>query len=120
MKVLVVENEEPLRKLYREELEEEGYDVVSVPSAEEALDRIKEEAFHLVILDIKMPGMNGLEFLAKMLGEQGKIPVIINTAYSRYREDFMSWAAEAFVVKSSSLDELKNTIRGVVAKYYSK
>ncbi len=117
-KLLLVENEEPLRNWYEEELGEEGYNVTSVSNAEDALSKIKE-GFDIVILDIKMPGMNGLELLKKMLGEQRKIPVIINTAYSRYKNNFMSWAAEAYVVKSSNLDELKNSIREVLAKYYS-
>ncbi|MBE0478522.1 response regulator [Candidatus Aerophobetes bacterium] len=116
--LLVVENEESLRKLYQEELEEEGYGVVCVSSAKEALDKIREGHFHLVVLDIKMPGMDGLELLGKMLGEERKIPVIINSAYPRYKSDFMSWAAEAFIVKSSNLGELKDTIKKVLTKYY--
>lgn len=117
-KLLVVENEQPLRSWYEEELKEEGYNVTGVPDVKGALERVRREMFHLVILDVKMPGMSGLELLEKMLGEERRIPVIINTAYPRYKNDFMSWAAEAFVVKSSNLSELKGTIREVLARHY--
>lgn len=119
-RILVVENEEPLREWYEEELQEEGYEVVGVSGAREALTIIREESFHLVVLDIRMPGMDGLELLGKTLGEQRRVPVIINTAYPRYKNNFMSWAAEAFVIKSSNLNELKDTIREVLSKHYEK
>lgn len=118
-RLLLVENEDSLRNWYEEELQEEGYHVTAVSSAQDALSKIKDLSFDAVILDIKMPGMDGLEFLEKMLGEQRKIPVIINTAYPRYRNNFMSWAAEAYVIKSSNLDDLKAAIRKVLEKQHS-
>jgi len=117
-RLLVVEDKGPLRSWYMEELGEEGYEVTGVATAQEALDKIRKGSIDLVILDIKMPGMNGLELLGKALGEQRKIPFIINTAYSHYKDNFLSWAAEAYVVKSSNLDELKDSIRKVLRKFY--
>ena len=100
-KLLVVEDKESLREWYGEELEKEGYDVVTAANAKEALNRLREEPIDLVVLDIKMPGMNGLELLGKTLGEKIKIPVIINTAYPHYKDNFMSWAAEAYIVNGN-------------------
>jgi len=119
-KLLVVEDKESLQELYGEELEKEGYSVATAANAKEALDRLRDEPIDLVVLDIKMPGMNGLELLGKVLGEKIKIPVIINTAYPHYKNNFMSWAAEAYIVKSSDFSELKGTIRKVLRRFYPK
>jgi CheY-like chemotaxis protein len=116
-KLLVVDDEAPLRLLYEKELTEEGYDVVLAGDGREAIKKIEEEAPDLIVLDIQMPDIDGLEAMGKILGNYNNLPVIINTAYSSYKSNFMSWAAEAYVVKSSNLDELKSTIREVLADY---
>jgi DNA-binding response OmpR family regulator len=115
---LVVENEQALREWYCEELAAEGYEVKSVSCGKEAVDEIEAGSVHLVILDIRMPDMDGLEVLERMLGQQKKIPVIINSGYSQYRGSFMSWAADAYLVKSSKLDELKTKVRELLTRYY--
>ena len=61
----------------------------------------------LVVLDIRMPGMDGIAALNAILGKNRRVPVILNTAYPQYKENFMTWGAEAYVVKSSGLTELK-------------
>ncbi len=58
--------------------------------------------------------MDGIEALGKMVERFKDIPVILNTAYSSYKEDFRSWAAEGYVVKSSDLTELKHKIKEVL------
>ena len=63
-----------------------------------------------------MPGMDGLEALPRILGIKEGLPVIMNTAYSQYQDSFMSWAADAYVVKSSDLTELKEKIKELVNK----
>ena len=79
-------------------------------------EKIKSEELDVVIMDIRMPAMDGLEAIGKILGLKKDIPIILNTAYSTYKEDFMSWAADAYVVKSSDLTQLKKTIRVVLDK----
>ncbi len=116
-KLLIVDDEGPLRLLYEKEFTEEGYEVVIAGDGREAVEKIEEETPDLVILDIQMPEMDGLEAMGRILGKHNKIPVIINTAYSSYKSNFMSWAADAYVVKSSNLDELKSTIREVLENY---
>ena len=78
--------------------------------------KIEEESPDVVILDICMHGKDGIETLAAMMGKKRQIPVIFNTAYPQYREDFMTWGAEAYVIKSSDLTELKQKIREVLDK----
>jgi DNA-binding response OmpR family regulator len=109
--ILVVDDEEPIRQLLQEELTEAGYKVLTADNARDALDLVQKEALDLVILDIRMPGMDGLEALPRILGLKEGLPVILHTAYSQYQESFMSWAADAYVVKSMDLVELKAKVK---------
>ena len=113
-RILLVEDEKPLCILYEEELSREGYDVTAVTDAETALSRMAETGFDLIITDIRMPGKNGIELITQIMGLRKDIPIIINSAYQSYKEDFMTWAADAYIVKSSSLDELKAKIRELI------
>jgi two-component system, response regulator, stage 0 sporulation protein F len=114
--ILVVDDDEAIRTLLQEELEEEGYQVMIATNARDALKLVETEALDLVILDIRMPGMDGLEALPRILGIKEGLPVILNTAYSQYQESFMSWAADAYVVKSSDLTELKEKVKELTNK----
>ena len=114
--ILVVDDDEAIRTLLQEELEDEGYKVLIAINARDALKMVAAEPLDLVILDIRMPGMDGLEALPRILGIKEALPVILNTAYSQYQESFMSWAADAYVVKSSDLTELKMKIKELVNK----
>ena len=114
--ILVVDDDEAIRTLLQEELEDEGYKVLIATNARDALKMVAAEPLDLVILDIRMPGMDGLEALPRILGIKEGLPVILNTAYSHYQESFMSWAADAYVVKSSDLTELKEKIKELVNK----
>lgn len=110
-KILIVEDERTLCLLYEEELSKEGYDITAVTDAEAALAKLAEQSFDLIVTDIRMPGKNGIELITQIMGLRKDIPIIINSAYQSYKEDFMTWAADAYVVKSSSLDELKSKIK---------
>ncbi len=115
-KILVVDDEEGLRLLYKEELEDEGSEVTLAASGAEAIERLEEGAFDLILLDIKMPGMDGVEVLRRVKEKWCDIPVILCTAYPHYKHDFGTWASDAYVVKSSDLSELKKSIEDVLSK----
>ncbi len=115
-KILLVEDEESLRILYEEELTAEGYEVFCATNGKEAIRQVEEVKPDLIVLDIVMPVMDGMEALGQIMGRERTIPIIIHTSYPGYREDFMSWAADAYVSKSSDLQELKNTIRELLSK----
>jgi len=114
--ILVVDDDEAIRTLLQEELSDEGYRVILAGNARDALKKVEEEALDLVILDIRMPGMDGLEALPRILGLKEGLPVILNSAYTQYQESFMSWAADAYVVKSSDLSELKAKVKNLIGK----
>jgi DNA-binding NtrC family response regulator len=113
-KVLVVDDDESLRILYSRELAEDGHQVETVGSGKEALASIDESRPDIVVLDIKMEGMDGLSVLDEIMKKDKSIPVVLNTAYSTFKSDFATWSADAYLVKSSDLAELKNTISKVV------
>ncbi len=110
-KILVVDDEESIHLLYKEELEEEGYSVQSAMNGEEALDLFEKIEPSLVILDINMPGMDGIEVLRKMKEQRPDIPVILSSAYPEYKQDLASWASDDYIVKSFNLDELKKSVK---------
>lgn len=109
--ILVVDDEKHICELYRGELEDEGYAVTVANSGQEALVQVEKNAPDLIVLDIQMPGMDGIETLEKLLGKDKGIPIILNTAYSHYKEDFTTWGADAYVVKSSDTTRLKEEIK---------
>jgi DNA-binding response OmpR family regulator len=115
-KILLVEDEESLRLLYEEELVAEGYEVLIARNGREALRQLEETTPDLIILDIVMPVMDGMEALGQIMGRERNVPIIIHTSYPGYREDFMSWAADAYVAKSSDFQELKDTVRRLLLK----
>ena len=115
-KVLVVEDEEGLRLLYEEELKAEGYEVITAKNGKEAIHQLEAGKPDLIVLDIVMPVMDGIEALGRILGKDRKIPIILNTSYTGYQQDFMSWAADAYLTKSSDLSELKDKVKELLEK----
>lgn len=109
-KILVVEDEKNLRTLYQQNLIEEGYQVMVAENGQKALEMVNYENIDLAILDIKMDAMNGIEVLKKIMEVNKNIKVILNSAYSTYKSDFSTWSADAYIIKSSNLDELKSKV----------
>jgi two-component system, response regulator, stage 0 sporulation protein F len=109
-KILLVDDEESIHLLYREELEEDGYEVYSALSGEEALEKLSIISPDLVILDINMPGINGIDVLRRMKEIHPHLPVILCSAYQEFKQDLASWASDAYIVKSANLEELKAAV----------
>ncbi len=109
-KILLVDDEDSIHLLYREELEEEGYEVHSALSGEEALEKLNIIKPDLVILDINMPGMNGIDALRRIKEDRPNLPVILSSAYQEFKQDLASWASDDYIVKSSNLSELKAAV----------
>lgn len=114
--ILLVEDDLNQRNLYEEELIEEGYRVITASDGRTALKTIREESPDLVIMDINMPVMDGLDALSQMMEHDSHIPVIINSAYASYKDSFSSWSADAYIVKSSDLTELKQTVQKLLSR----
>ncbi|HQG33016.1 MAG TPA: response regulator [Deltaproteobacteria bacterium] len=113
-RILIVDDEKHIRLLYSEELKEEGYEVFVAADGNDILDRIEKDRPDVIILDIKMVSSNGLDVLQEVRNRYYNLPVILCSAYGSYKVDVKSIAADAYVVKSSDLTELKNKIAQVL------
>jgi CheY-like chemotaxis protein len=110
-KILVADDEMAIRLLYSEELKEEGYEVYTAANGREALEIIEKVPLDLVILDIKMPEMDGIEALRQIKEKKPDLPVVLSTAYGDYKQDFATWASDDYLVKSSDLEDLKKSVK---------
>ena len=109
--ILLVDDDESIQLLYQEEFKEAGYKVVSVYNGSEALDMFTQTAPDLVILDIQMPGLNGIEVLRQIKMVDSTVPVILNSAYQEFKQDLGAWASDEYVVKSSDIGELMAAVQ---------
>ncbi len=115
-RILLVDDEQELLSLYEEALREEGYLVLSARNGRDALRCLEASQFDLVILDVVMPVMDGLEALGKIVSRYRKMPIILHSGRPDYHSDFMTWLADAFVVKSSDLSALKGTVKALLKR----
>ncbi|MBU2501769.1 MAG: response regulator [bacterium] len=113
-KILIVDDEPHLRLLYETELRRAGFETMTASNAVQGLEFVETMKPDLVILDIRMAGMDGIEAMQRILERDKRIPVILNTAFSSYRDNYLTWAADAYVTKSSDVSELVETVKGVL------
>ncbi len=114
-KILIIDDEPAIQMLYNEEFVDAGYTVASAYNGEEGLAAFTENPPDLVILDINMPGPNGIEVLRRMKEQRPDVPVILNSAYQEFKQDLGAWASDAYIVKSYDIDELKETVRRLLS-----
>jgi|SRR5208283_1767472 len=110
-KILVVDDEQNIRELYKEEFKEMGLEVIAVSDGAQALAKMDTMKFDIVTLDMRMPDMDGIETLRKMKEKDSSLLTIICTAYEEYKHDFGSWSSDAYVVKSSDMTQLRETVK---------
>ncbi len=109
-----MDDEQEELSFYEQALREEGYLVFSARNGKEAIACLEASQFDLVILDVVMPVMDGIEALGKIVSRYRKMPIILHSGYPDYHTDFMTWLADAFVVKSSDLSVLKETVKALL------
>jgi two-component system, response regulator, stage 0 sporulation protein F len=114
--ILFVDDEPSLLNLYRDEFSEEGFRVVSAGNGKEAVEKFRKEKPDVIVMDIRMPIMDGIDAMNIILGKNRRASVILHTAFPEYKQNYLTWGAEEFVLKSSDLGELKKKIREVLAK----
>ncbi|MDZ7372558.1 MAG: response regulator [candidate division KSB1 bacterium] len=115
-RILVVEDDAHQRLLYEMELRRDGYEVDTAKDGREAVEKVKSGHYDVVVMDLKMPVMTGLDAIMEIATYDKDLPIIINTAYGGWQDDFKSWAARAYVLKSSDLTELRRHIREAVSE----
>lgn len=114
--ILIVDDEEGLREGLRMLLEGEGYTVVSAEAGEEALQILQQSHIDLVVTDMRMPGMNGIELLKNIRQRYGDLGVIILTGYGQIESyiEAMNFGAIEYVSKPFKVDELKFIVNKVL------
>jgi CheY-like chemotaxis protein len=110
-KIMVVDDEASIRMLYREEFEDEKYEVAEAEDGDGLLEKIEAESPDVIVLDIKMAAYDGLDLLQEIRQKFQELPVIISSAYGAYKGDYKTLAADYYVVKSSDLSELKQKVK---------
>jgi DNA-binding response OmpR family regulator len=110
-KILIVDDEEGIRMLYAMELQDEGYEVITLPDGKDLMDVVETQEPDCIVLDIKMREYNGLDLLQQIRRKHDDLPVILNSAYSSFKVDLKAVAADYYVVKSSDLGELKEKLK---------
>jgi DNA-binding NtrC family response regulator len=111
--ILIIEDEAKMQRLLQLSLAEEGYTTRSASDAEQGLRLLRQEKFDLVITDLKLPGMDGLEFLQAVKRSDARIPVILMTAFGTIETAVQAMKAGAsdYVLKPFSLEEIKLIIK---------
>lgn len=119
MKILIVEDDKNIREGVADFLSEFGYNTIEASDGREALAKFDEQDISLVILDIQMPYINGLEVL-KEIRKRSKLPVLMLTAFSdeEYKIDAYTNMADGYLEKPFSLPVLRARVDSLIERYY--
>ena len=111
--ILIVEDEAKMRRLLELNLGEDGFKTLSAGDAESGLKLLRENTVDLIVTDLKLPGMNGLEFLHTIKRQNAALPVVVMTAFGSVETavDAMKAGASDYVLKPFSLSEMRMVIR---------
>lgn len=112
MRVLIVDDEGSVLVTLAANLELEGFEVASAPSGERALEMLREQAFDLVLTDIRMPRMNGVELFRRVRAIHPAMPVVLMTAYAveGLVEEALGEGAFAVLPKPFAIDHVAATL----------
>jgi two-component system, OmpR family, copper resistance phosphate regulon response regulator CusR len=118
MRVLVVEDERKVADAIQEGLQAEHYDVVVERTGEDGYSRVTAEAFDLVLLDLGLPGLGGLEVLTRLRNKQIDVPVLVITARDGIHQRVVGLDAGAddYLVKPFAFDELLARMRALIRR----
>jgi DNA-binding NtrC family response regulator len=110
--ILIVEDEAKMRRLLELNLEDDGFATLSAEDAEKGLQLLQRGTVDLVITDLKLPGMNGLDFLQAVKRFQAALPVVVMTAFGTVETavEAMKAGASDYVLKPFSLDEMRMVV----------
>lgn len=121
--ILVIDDDDQLRKSFCKLLKEEKYAVISAASGEAGIEIVKENALDLVILDMRLPGINGMETFKQIKKNDSKLPVIIVTAYgtTQIAIEATKMGAYDYVLKPFDVPEMLNLIElAIEAGYFMR
>ncbi|ANU27456.1 response regulator [Planococcus versutus] len=114
--ILVVDDQPGIRLLLKEVFSKEGYQVITAGSGVEAFEKVKENSPNLVLLDMKIPGMDGIEILKRLKKSNPSIHVVMMTAYGELDliRESMNWGAELYFTKPFDVFEVRDAVKRLV------
>jgi DNA-binding response OmpR family regulator len=118
MRILVVDDDPTVLKSCQRVLEAEGFDVYLVPSADKALEAMRNDDFALLLVDIKMPQRDGIYLMSEIMKEWPNIPIIVMSGYDTEQtvQQAMETGAASFIAKPFTPTELLNALQKVLQK----
>jgi DNA-binding response OmpR family regulator len=117
-RIMIIEDDEEMRSLLKDFLEEEGFETDPVSNGVEALEKLSKDRFDLVITDIRMPGLTGLDILPGIRKRKPEAPIIVMTAYGTddMRRRSLERGATAYLEKPIPLSQLRTLIRELASR----
>lgn len=119
-RILVIDDEEVMRDLFTDVLSDAGYEVIAVGNPEEGVNKVKEMPFEVIITDLKMPGMDGIEVLRKARKIDPDISVIVITGYATVETavEAMREGAYDYITKPFHQDEMKIVVSRAIERRF--
>jgi DNA-binding response OmpR family regulator len=116
-RILLVDDEQPIQTLLSFPLQRDGYDVVQASDGREALNRFSEQTFDLVVLDVMMPRMDGLE-VCRRLRARSSVPIIMLTAKSEEIDKVLGLelGADDYITKPFSMREFRSRVKAALRR----
>ncbi|MEM2249617.1 MAG: response regulator [Candidatus Bathyarchaeia archaeon] len=118
-RILVVDDDENIRKVLTTILEEEGYIVDEAENAKKAIEKTKRKIYNLALIDIRLPDMEGIELLTRMKDTVPRMRKIIITGYPTLQNaiEAVNRGADAYILKPFDMDKVLATIKEQLRKY---
>ena len=118
MKILVVDDEDIVLESCQAVFELHGFEAQFAPSADKALEVMKNNGFDLLLIDVKMPKKDGMYLMRKIKEQWPDMPIIVMSGYytTETIQEAMRMGATTFIAKPFEPDELMETIRNVISK----
>ncbi|MGE5405317.1 MAG: response regulator [Acidobacteriota bacterium] len=115
-KVLIVDDQKGVRRLLEELFEKEGYEVTVAADGRESLDKVRESIPDIILMDMKMPNMNGLEASQEIFKIKSDIPIIMMTAYGEMEivQKALEIGVKKYITKPFDIIDLRNMVRDVL------
>ena len=120
LSILIVDDEEVMRNLLCDILTDAGYKVEAVSCGDEAIEKVQQGKFSIVVTDLKMPGMNGIEVIKGLRAINSGICVIVITAYPSIESviEAMREGAYDYIIKPFNIEELRLVIHRAAERQY--
>jgi DNA-binding NtrC family response regulator len=114
--ILIIDEDQTIRLLYAVELADEGYDVITCGNASSVMQLIRQKRPDLIVMEILLGKLNGLDILQDIRATYPDLPVILCTVSPNFKHDRRSAPAHGYVIKSSKVKELKAVIEDVLER----